>query len=48
MKRLFYPVAAIVIMVGSAFTVLKSQDWKIADNYRLNLMVATLLVSLAD
>ena len=33
MKRLFYPVAAIVIMVGSAFTVLKSQDWKIADNY---------------
>ncbi|HKC37104.1 MAG TPA: YceI family protein [Chitinophagaceae bacterium] len=33
MKKLFYPVAAIVIMVGSAFTVLKSQDWKIADNY---------------
>jgi polyisoprenoid-binding protein YceI len=33
MKKLFYPVAAIVIMVGSAFTVFKSQDWKIADNY---------------
>ena len=33
MKKLFYPVAAIAIMVGSAFTVLKSQNWKIADNY---------------
>lgn len=33
MKNLFYPFAAIVIMVGSAFTVIKSQDWKIADKY---------------
>ena len=33
MKKLFYPLAAIVIMLGSAFTVIKSQDWKIADNY---------------
>jgi len=33
MKKLFYPLAALVIMLGSAFTVFKSQDWKIADNY---------------
>jgi polyisoprenoid-binding protein YceI len=33
MKKLFYPIAAIMIMLGSAFTVFKSQDWKIADNY---------------
>jgi polyisoprenoid-binding protein YceI len=33
MKNLFYPFAAIVIMLGSAFTVIKSQDWKIADSY---------------
>ena len=33
MKKLFYPLAALLIMLGSAFTVFKSQDWKIADNY---------------
>jgi polyisoprenoid-binding protein YceI len=33
MKKLFYPVAAVVIMLASAFTIIKSQDWKIADNY---------------
>jgi polyisoprenoid-binding protein YceI len=33
MKKLFYPLAALVIMLGSAFTVFKSQDWKISDNY---------------
>ena len=33
MKKLFYPVAAVIIMLGSAFTVFKSQDWKIADDY---------------
>lgn len=33
MKKLFYPFAAIVIMLCSAFTIFKSQDWKIADNY---------------
>src|SRR5258708_6671851 len=33
MKKLIYPIAAIVIMIGSAFTVFKSQEWKIADNY---------------
>ena len=33
MKKLFYPVAAVIIMLSSAFTVFKSQDWKIADDY---------------
>src|SRR5882724_4067259 len=33
MKKLFYPFAAIAIMLGSAFTIIKSQNWKIADNY---------------
>lgn len=32
MKRLIYPFVAIVLMAGSAFTVFKTQDWKIADN----------------
>jgi len=33
MKRLIYPIAAIAIIVGSAFTFIKSQDWKISDDY---------------
>jgi polyisoprenoid-binding protein YceI len=33
MKKVMYPVAALAIIVVSAFTVIKSQDWKIADNY---------------
>jgi polyisoprenoid-binding protein YceI len=33
MKKLIYPLAAIAIMVASAFTVIKSQDWNISDNY---------------
>ena len=33
MKKLIYPLAASVIMVASAFTVIKSTDWKISDNY---------------
>ncbi len=33
MKKLFYPFAAIVIILGSAFTVTRFQNWKIADNY---------------
>ena len=33
MKRLVYPIAAIMLIVASAFTVLKSQDWKIGDDY---------------
>lgn len=32
MKKIIYPVAAIVILFASAFTVIQSQDWKIADN----------------
>lgn len=30
-----YPLAAIAIIIVSAFTVIKSQDWKIADNYSI-------------
>src|SRR5450432_504648 len=32
MKKFIYPVAAIIILFASAFTFIKSQDWKIADN----------------
>lgn len=28
-----YPIAAVAIIIASAFTVVKSVDWKIADNY---------------
>ena len=35
MKKLMYPFAAIAIIIVSAFTVIKSQDWKIADNYSI-------------
>jgi polyisoprenoid-binding protein YceI len=33
MKKLIYPLAAFTLIVASAFTVILSQDWKIADNY---------------
>ena len=33
MKKFIYPLAAVLIISASAFTVIKSQDWKIADNY---------------
>jgi polyisoprenoid-binding protein YceI len=33
MKKIIYPVAALFIVVASAFTAVKSIDWKIADNY---------------
>jgi len=33
MKRLILPIAAVLLTVGSAFTVLNTQEWKIADNY---------------
>lgn len=33
MKKFIYPVAAFAIMVTSAFSVIKSQDWKITDDY---------------
>ena len=35
MKRLVYPVAAIVLMVASAFTVITSQNWTIKDDYSI-------------
>src|SRR4051794_14811866 len=35
MKQLVYPFAAIVLIVASAFTFIKSQDWKISDNYSI-------------
>ncbi len=33
MKKLIYPIAAMGLLIASAFTVIKSQDWKINDNY---------------
>jgi polyisoprenoid-binding protein YceI len=33
MKKLFYPLAAIVLLIASAFTVKYAQDWKIAEGY---------------
>ena len=35
MKRLVYPVAAIVLMVASAFTAITSQNWTIKDDYSI-------------
>ena len=33
MKKLIYPFAAITIILGSAFTVFKTGEWKITENY---------------
>jgi|SRR5450432_262265 polyisoprenoid-binding protein YceI len=33
MRKLIYPFAAFLLIMGSAFTVITSQDWKIADGY---------------
>ncbi len=33
MKRLMYPFAAILLITASAFTVIRSQDWKFTDDY---------------
>lgn len=33
MKKLIYPVVAAALIMASSFTILHSQDWKIADNY---------------
>ena len=33
MKKLVYPFAAIALIAASAFTLIKSQDWKISDSY---------------
>src|SRR3569833_803252 len=35
MKKLIYPMAALGLILASAFTVIKSQDWKIADSYSI-------------
>ena len=32
MKKFIYPLAAIILIVASSFTVFNSQEWKIADN----------------
>lgn len=32
-KKLLYPVSAFAIIIGSAFTVITSQDWKIGEDY---------------
>jgi len=33
MKRLFYPVLGTLMILGSAFTIVATQEWKIADGY---------------
>ena len=33
MKKFIYPIAALALLTASAFTVVKSQDWKISDSY---------------
>jgi len=35
MKKIMYPFAAIALIVASAFTLIKSQDWKISDDYAI-------------
>src|SRR5258708_5334648 len=35
MKKIIYPIAALAILFASAFTVIKSQDWKITDSYSI-------------
>jgi len=35
MKKFMYPLVAVVLMAGSAFTVFQAQDWKISDNYSI-------------
>ena len=35
MNKLFYPVAAVLILAGSAFTFLTAQSWQIADGYSI-------------
>ena len=33
MKKIIFPIAALLIISTSAFTIFKAQDWKIAENY---------------
>jgi polyisoprenoid-binding protein YceI len=35
MKRLIYPLAAAVLILASAFTLVRSVDWKIGDDYSI-------------
>ena len=35
MKRLIYPIAAVAIIIASAFTVITSQNWTINDDYSI-------------
>jgi polyisoprenoid-binding protein YceI len=35
MKKFIYPVAALALLAASAFTIIKSQDWKISDGYAI-------------
>lgn len=35
MKKNVYPIAALLIIVACAFTVVESQDWKILENYSI-------------
>ena len=35
MKKLIFPFAAVAIIVGSAFTLIHSQDWKFSDDYSI-------------
>jgi len=35
MKKIIYPLAAIIIFFASAFTFVQSQNWKIAENYSI-------------
>lgn len=33
MKKIFYPIAGIALIISSAFTMIAAQDWKISDSY---------------
>jgi polyisoprenoid-binding protein YceI len=33
--KLFYPIAAAILLAGSAFTFITAQSWKIGDNYNI-------------
>ena len=35
MKKLIYPMLAVLVMAGSAFTFINSQNWKIGDDYSI-------------
>lgn len=36
MNKFFYPIAAVLILAGSAFTILTSPGWQIADGYSIS------------